>query len=569
MFCLNGYRMRLVLLGVSAVVVIGVGPAKADFTFCEPINLGPPVNTSYNEVVGCFSADGLTMYLSSDDRPGTILNWDIWVSTRDTTDDEWTTPVNLGPTVNSWWLESDGSISSDGLQLYFTAWEDRPGGYGLQDLWVTSRATPDDPWNVPVNLGSTINGSFRDFGPSISSYGLELYFASNRPGGYGSYDIWVSTRTTTNDPWTEPTNLGPVVNSSAGETYPCLSDDGRLLLFNEDDDPAAPKRPGGYGGSDNWMTTRVSVSAPWGTPVNLGPIVNSPSNDGQAVLSHDGSSLYFSSTRPGGLGGTKGDIYKAQIIPIVDLNSDGTVDVADMCIMVDNWHTDESLCDIGPMPWGDGVVDVEDLKVLAEYLFEEVDDPTLIAHWPLDETEGMFAADSVGDNDAVVSGGIEWQPTGGQINGALQLDGVDGYAVTEQILNPANGPFSVFAWVKWGAPGQVILSQSNDANWLRADPDFGCLITEIIPPAVGRFTPQPLKSESMITDGQWHRIGFVWDGSNRALYVEDILVAEDTQNNLQGSVGGLYIGTGKDMESRTYWFGLIDDVRIYNRAVRP
>lgn len=90
-----------------------------------------------------------------------------------------------------------------------------------------------------------------------------------------------------------------------------------------------------------------------------------------------------------------------------------------------------------------------------------------------------------------------------------------------------------------------------------------------MPPAVGRFTPQPLKSEFVIADGQWHRIGFVWDGSNRTLYVDDILVAEDTQANLQGSDSGLYIGCGKAMESGTYWSGLIDDVRIYNRAVSP
>ena len=86
---------------------------------------------------------------------------------------------------------------------------------------------------------------------------------------------------------------------------------------------------------------------------------------------------------------------------------------------------------------------------------------------------------------------------------------------------------------------------------------------------LSRFTPQPLKSESIITDCQWHRIGFVWDGENRALYIDDILVAEDAQANLQGSDSGLYIGTGKAMESGTYWSGLIDDVRIYNRVVSP
>lgn len=73
----------------------------------------------------------------------------------------------------------------------------------------------------------------------------------------------------------------------------------------------------------------------------------------------------------------------------------------------------------------------------------------------------------------------------------------------------------------------------------------------------------------MGTDGNWHRIGFVWDGSNRILYVDGVAVAEDTQANLEESDDGLYIGTGKAMEPGTFWFGLIDDVRIYNRVVIP
>jgi hypothetical protein len=78
-----------------------------------------------------------------------------------------------------------------------------------------------------------------------------------------------------------------------------------------------------------------------------------------------------------------------------------------------------------------------------------------------------------------------------------------------------------------------------------------------------------LFSETVITDGQWHRIGLVWDGSNRTLYVDDVTVAEDIQHGLEGSQMGLYIGTGNAMEAGTYFSGLIDDVRIYNRAVSP
>jgi len=78
-----------------------------------------------------------------------------------------------------------------------------------------------------------------------------------------------------------------------------------------------------------------------------------------------------------------------------------------------------------------------------------------------------------------------------------------------------------------------------------------------------------LQSQAVITDGNWRRIGFVWDGSNRTLYVDGVAVAEDTQSSLAGAYSGLYIGTGKAMTAGTYFWGMIDDVRICNRAVRP
>ena len=74
-------------------------------------------------------------------------------------------------------------------------------------------------------------------------------------------------------------------------------------------------------------------------------------------------------------------------------------------------------------------------------------------------------------------------------------------------------------------------------------------------------------SQTNITDGNWHHIGLVWDGSKRILYVDDVAVAEDTQNDLESSDSGLYIGTGKGMEPGSFWSGLIDDVRIYDVAL--
>jgi N-acetylneuraminic acid mutarotase len=258
---------------------------------------------------------------------------------------------------------------------------------------------------------------------------------------------------------------------------------------------------------------------------------------------------------------------------VVDFNGDGVVDCADMCIMVDYWGTDEPFCDIGPTPLGDGIVDVQDLIVLAEYLLTY---PGAVAYWKLDETEGDIAYDSVAVNDAVVFGDAVWQPEGGHVAGALQFDGIDDYVSTSFILDPADGPFSVFAWVKGGLPGQVIISQTDGtgtgATWLSADPTDGKLMTKLMPPAIGlRFPPQALTSEFVITDGNWHSIGFVWDGSYRCLYVDRAEVAKDTKpfSMLESSDGGLYSGAGKNLEHGSFFSGLIDDVRIYDRAITP
>jgi hypothetical protein len=99
-------------------------------------------------------------------------------------------------------------------------------------------------------------------------------------------------------------------------------------------------------------------------------MVNSTAWEVGPKVSPDGSMLYFHSPRPGGLGGC--DIWQVPIEVVVDFNDDGIVDAGDVCIMIEYWLTDYPLCDIGPMPWGDGVVDVEDLIVIAGHLFEEI-----------------------------------------------------------------------------------------------------------------------------------------------------------------------------------------------------
>jgi hypothetical protein len=185
----------------------------------------------------------------------------------------------------------------------------------------------------------------------------------------------------------------------------------------------------------------------------------------------------------------------------------------------------------------------------------------------LDETEGSIANDSAGDHDGTLNGKPVWQPTDGQVNGALQLDGINDYVITDPVLNPADGSFSVFAWIKGGVPGQTVISQTGGANWLLADPVDGKLMTGL--QGTGRGGNVPVVSEIVITDGVWHRVGLTWDGSNRILYADDAEVARDMQHGLEGSTGGFYIGAGKNLEPGSFFSGLIDDVRIYDRAITP
>jgi hypothetical protein len=554
--------IKLVSLVLVTALVAGAHSAKAEFAFGSPTKFGPPIDSSYADSLDCISADGLELYLDSR-RPGGVGDWDIWVAKRDTTDADWGEPVNLGSAVNSGVAESYACISQDGLELYFDS-EGRPGGYGGWDILVSKRATREAAWGPAVNLGPTVNGPAEDAAPWISPDGRELYFMVGKyatAGQAGGASIWVTRRETKNDPWGTPVRLGAAINSSAYEGVPCLSANG-LSLFFSDGWPTGPYRPGGFGRQDMWVTTRATTDDEWGIPRNLGRPVNSPLNEDTPRLSPDGSTLYFNR----GTGFYVYEVWQAPIVPIVDFSGDGKVDTTDLLRLIEHWGQNEPSVDIAPPPFGDGKVDAKDLEVLMRYWGQEIHDPALVAQWKLDETSGAIAADSIGTNQGTLVGNPAWQPAGGKLGGALLFDGVDDCVTTEFIRDPAEGPFSIFAWVKGGAPGQVIVSQVKGANWLMAGASDGGLTAEL--KSSGR-TGQALKSTASITDGVWHRVGFVWDGSNRILYVDDIEVATDTQTSLAGTYTGLHIGAGKGLEPGTFWAGLIDDVRIYDRAVKP
>ena len=554
---LDGYRMRLVFVGLVAGIALGSGTARGDFFFGEPTKLGALINTPYDDLQPSISADGWSLYFSST-RPGGYGGafGDIWVAMREKVNDPWGMPVNLGPKVNSSYTDS-ARISPDGLTLFIDS--DRPGGYGGYDIWIATRETLEDDWGSPVNPGETVNSLAHEQAPSVTADGLELYFSGwispFRPGGHGHADLWMTTRPTKDDPWEKPRNLGALVNSSSQDARPCISADGLVLFFDS-------QRPGGYGYGDLYMTTRASRSDPWGRPVNLGPTVNSSAFEELPYISADGRTLYLD--RANASNWSDGSLWQLPIIPIVDFTGNGQVDIDDLLILIEHWGQNEPAYDIGPMPWGDGVIDKADLEVLMSYGGQDIYDPHLLAHWKLDETEADVAYDSAGVNDATITGDVTWEPENGKINGALQLDGADDYIQTPYIIDPAHGILSALLWIKGGVPGQVILSQENGANWLMIDTE-GRLATEFKLPGMS----MPFVSGAVITDGDWHRMGVVWDGTNRLLYVDGVQVLNESGIRFRPSQGGLHIGAGSDLEPVTFFSGMIDDVRIYDRVVAP
>ncbi len=201
-----------------------------------------------------------------------------------------------------------------------------------------------------------------------------------------------------------------------------------------------------------------------------------------------------------------------------------------------------------------------------------LEDAPLIAHWRLDETEGNTACDSISGIVGTLHGDPIWKPESGRLAGALEFDGTDDYVSTDFVLNPADGPFSIFVWIKTEATGQVFISQADGTgtgrSWLSTNPSDGTFMTEL--KTTGR-SGKSLASQFPVADGEWHHIGFVWDGSYRCQYADSAEVAKDNSpiTGLENSDGGLYFGAGKRLSADYFFAGLIDDVRIFGGAINP
>ena len=269
-----------------------------------PVNLGPVVNSPSNDQHPAISKDGLSLYVSSD-RPGGSGAIDIWISHRANVDDPWGVPENLGPNINSAGNDVAPTFTPDGHHMYFHS--AGRGGCGLADLFVSRRHHKRDDfgWEPAENLGCVVNSAYADAGPTYfedDATGITtLYFTvqNNPPTSDQGYDIYATTRAADEEAWGTPV-LVPELSSPYRDTRTTIRRDGLEMILSSG-------RPGGSGSEDLWVSTRSSTLDPWGTPVNLGPVVNSAAFDGAPALSFDGTTLYFFSERPGGFG--KRDLY--------------------------------------------------------------------------------------------------------------------------------------------------------------------------------------------------------------------------------------------------------------------
>nr|WP_294993596.1 OmpA family protein [uncultured Sediminibacterium sp.] len=208
--------------------------------------------------------------------------------------------INIEP------LKGAITVSQDGEWLLFAGNLSGPG-LGGYDIYL-SQNTPQG-WSEPQNLGPNINTEFWESSPALSPDKRILYFSSNRPGGYGGRDLYMSVRDV-NGRWGKATNMGPAVNSAGDELAPFIHADNQTLFYTSDGLP-------GYGNSDLFML-RKNEKGEWGNPENLGYPINTIENEGSLAVSADGLTAYYASDRSDSRGNL--DLYSFQLRPNIRPN---------------------------------------------------------------------------------------------------------------------------------------------------------------------------------------------------------------------------------------------------------
>jgi len=221
-----------------------IGRATKNPVPYNPVSLGELVNTPNSEYLPSLTADGETLvyterigsqeYIYTSKKVGGIWQKGIPI-------DDFDIDGNVGATC----------ISADGNMLVFAA-DVKQGGYGSFDLYYSEKE--NGKWSKPKNIGAPVNTAAWESQPSLSADGNSLYFASDRPGGFGSADIWVSHRQ--NGRWGEPQNLGPKINTAGAEQAPLIHADGQTLYFTSAGHPGM--------GEEDLFYARLDSAGNWG-----------------------------------------------------------------------------------------------------------------------------------------------------------------------------------------------------------------------------------------------------------------------------------------------------------------
>jgi outer membrane protein OmpA-like peptidoglycan-associated protein len=272
----------------------------------NPINLGDSINSVDPEYFPTLPIDQKTLIFT---RRVNNVKEDFFISHL-LPDSQWSKakPLILGSqflgnraggNVNSPYNEGAETISQDGKILIYTIC-DRPGGMGSCDIYYAVRT--DSGWSQPYNIGPPVNTPYWESQPCLSPDNRDLYFVSNRPGGYGGSDIYVS-HLQPGGTWGQPVNLGPDINTAGDESSPFIHADNQTLYFASSGWP-------GVGGVDLYYSRRQPDGS-WSKPHNLGYPINTIDHDGSIFVTADGKTAYFASDRSDSHGEL--DIYKFEL----------------------------------------------------------------------------------------------------------------------------------------------------------------------------------------------------------------------------------------------------------------
>ena len=273
----------------------------------DPVNLGDSVNSVYSEYWPSLSVDEkmliFTVLLPKNpyEEPDMEnMQEDFYFSVKDN-NGEWMARKTVGEVLNTADNEGAQSVSSDGNELYFTACN-RMDGLGRCDIYYSKRIATG--WSVPVNLQSPLNSPFSEKQASLSSDKKTLYFASDRPGGFGGLDIWYSEKKD-NGKWSTPVNMGQKINTSADEQSPFIHADNQSLYFSSAGHNSL--------GKGDIFLSRMSPGGEWGPAMNLGYPINTNNNEIGLIVNASGDKAYFASDRKENRGM---DIYSFELYPV-------------------------------------------------------------------------------------------------------------------------------------------------------------------------------------------------------------------------------------------------------------